>query len=71
MLIVQIYVDNIIFGTTNEVMYKEFAKYMQGEFKMNMMGELNFLFELQIKQSSERIFINQAKYIQSCLNDLA
>ena len=41
MFIVQIYVDNIIFGATNKVMYKKFAKCMQSEFEMSMMGKLN------------------------------
>ena len=67
MLIVQIYVDNIIFGTTNENMCKEFAKSMQGEFEMSMMGKLNFFLGLQIKQSREVTFINQAKYTKELL----
>ncbi|XP_057496707.1 uncharacterized protein LOC130781518, partial [Actinidia eriantha] len=67
MLIVQIYVDDIIFGATNENMCKEFAKSMQGEFEMSMMGELNFFLGLQIKQSSEGTFINQAKYTKELL----
>ena len=40
---------------------------MQGEFEMSMMGELNFFLELQIKQTKEGIFINQAKYIKEIL----
>ena len=68
MLIVQIYVDDIIFGATNENMCKEFSKCMQGEFEMSMMGELNFFLGLQIKQSSEGTFINQAKYTKELLN---
>ena len=62
MLIVQIYVGDIIFGATNKIMCKKFVKYMQGELKISIMGELNFLLELQIKQSSEGTFINQTKY---------
>ena len=58
MCIVQIYVDDIIFGATNKSMSKEFAKNMQGEFEMTMIGELNFFLGLQIKQSSEGTFIN-------------
>ena len=42
LLIVQIYVDDIIFGATNEILCKEFAKCMQGEFEMSMMGKLNY-----------------------------
>ena len=44
------YVDDIIFGATDSSLYEEFAKLMQGEFEMSMMGELNFFLGLQIKQ---------------------
>ena len=67
MLIVQIYVDDIIFGATNEIMCKKFIKCMQREFKMSMMSILNFFLELQIKQSSEGTFINQEKYANEFL----
>ena len=67
MLIVQIYVDDIIFGATNEVVCKEFAKCMQGEFEMSMMAELNFFLGLQFKQSSEGTFLNQANYTKELL----
>ena len=40
-LLVQIYVDDIIFGATNNILYKEFAETMQGKFEMFMMGELS------------------------------
>ena len=45
-LIVQIYVDDIIFGATNEDLYLEFSKLMHSEFEMSMMEELIFFFEL-------------------------
>ena len=63
----QIYVDDIRFGDTNENMCKEFSKSIQGEFEMSMMGELNFFLGLQIKQSREGTFINQAKYTKELL----
>ncbi|KAJ9557840.1 hypothetical protein OSB04_012454 [Centaurea solstitialis] len=66
-LLVQIYVDDIIFGSTDVSMCKEFESLMQSEFEMSMMGELTFFLEPQVKQSSEGIFINQAKYIQDLL----
>jgi hypothetical protein len=66
-LLVQIYVDDIIFGSTDVSMCKEFEFLMQNEFEMSMMGELTFFLGLQVKQSSEGIFINQAKYIQDLL----
>ena len=61
-LIVQIYVDDIIFGSTNEKYCKEFSSMMQAEFEMSMMGELNFFLGLQIKQTKDGTFIHQEKY---------
>ncbi|GMI93135.1 cysteine-rich RLK (RECEPTOR-like protein kinase) 8 [Hibiscus trionum] len=66
-LVVQIYVDDIIFGSTNECYCKEFSKLMQGEFEMSMMGELLFFLGLQIKQRKDGTFINQAKYVNDML----
>ncbi|WKA13292.1 hypothetical protein VitviT2T_030608 [Vitis vinifera] len=67
MLLVQIYVDDIIFGATNVSLCEEFSKCMHSEFEMSMIGELNFFLGLQIKQLKEGIFINQAKYIRDLL----
>ena len=52
-LIVQIYVDDIIFGVTNVSLCIEFVKSMHSEFEMSMIGELNFFLGLQIKQLKE------------------
>ena len=46
LLIIQIYIDNIIFGATNKSLCKEFSKLMQEKFEMSMMKELNFFFGL-------------------------
>nr|KYP49021.1 Copia protein [Cajanus cajan] len=64
---VQIYVDDIVFGSTNVSLCKEFAKAMQGEFEMLMMGELTFFLGLQIKQMNDGIFISQSKYCNELL----
>lgn len=61
-LIVQIYVDDIIFGSTNPNHSKHFENLMKSKFEMSMMGELKFFLGLQIHQSPRGIFINQAKY---------
>ena len=53
MLLVQIDVDDIIFGATNVSLCEEFSKFMHSEFEMSMMGELNFFLGLQIKQLKE------------------
>ncbi|KAJ9542267.1 hypothetical protein OSB04_028773 [Centaurea solstitialis] len=66
-LLVQIYVDDIIFGSADISLCKDFESLMQKEFKMSMMGELTFFLGLQVKQSSKGIFINQAKYVQDVL----
>ncbi|GJU91913.1 retrovirus-related pol polyprotein from transposon TNT 1-94 [Tanacetum coccineum] len=67
LIIVQIYVDDIIFGSTCQDMCDEFAKIMHDEFEMSMMGELNFFLGLQIKQMENGIFFNQSKYIKEML----
>jgi len=49
-ILAQVYVDDIIFGSINKNLCQDFVFTMQGEFKMSMMGELNFFFGLQVKQ---------------------
>ncbi|KAH9680549.1 hypothetical protein KPL71_026587 [Citrus sinensis] len=66
-LVVKMYVDDIIFGSTNELLCKEFLSYMNKEFEMGMMGELKHFLGLQIKQNEGGIFINQAKYVKDLL----
>ncbi|GJR90609.1 retrovirus-related pol polyprotein from transposon TNT 1-94 [Tanacetum coccineum] len=61
-LLVQIYVDDIIFASTNTTMCNEFANQMTNKFKMSMMGQMSFFLGLQISQSPRGIFINQSKY---------
>ncbi|GJW78810.1 retrovirus-related pol polyprotein from transposon TNT 1-94 [Tanacetum coccineum] len=61
-LLVQIYVDDIIFGSTNPKYSKRFEKLMHSRFEMSLMGEMKFFLGLQIHQSPKGIFINQAKY---------
>ncbi|GJZ27019.1 retrovirus-related pol polyprotein from transposon TNT 1-94 [Tanacetum coccineum] len=50
-LLVQIYVDDIIFGSTNPKLSKRFEKLMHKKFEMSMMGELKFFLGIQIHQS--------------------
>lgn len=69
-IIVQIYVDDIIFGSTCQELCVDFSKIMHDEFEMSMMGELNFFLGLQIKQLEDGIFFNQSKYIKDMLRNL-
>lgn len=62
-LIVQIYVDDIIFGSTNEGLCKWFSSLMSNQYKMSMMGELTYFLGLQIDQKPNGTFINQSKYV--------
>jgi len=66
-ILVQVYVDDIIFGSTNENMCKQFVAVMQGEFEMSMMGELNYFLGLQIKQLNHETFLSQTKYCKELL----
>ena len=66
-LLVQVYVDDIIFGSTNLKLSKKFEKLMHSKFEMSMMGELKFFLGIQIHQSPRGIFLNQAKYAQEIL----
>ena len=49
-IIIEVYVDDIIFGATDDYLCKEFSKLMSQKFKMSMAGELTFFLGLQIKQ---------------------
>nr|GEV13621.1 retrovirus-related Pol polyprotein from transposon TNT 1-94 [Tanacetum cinerariifolium] len=62
LLLVQIYVDDIIFTSTNTAIRNDFANKMTTKFKMSMMRQMSFFLELQISQSPKGIFINQSKY---------
>ncbi|GJY63081.1 retrovirus-related pol polyprotein from transposon TNT 1-94 [Tanacetum coccineum] len=62
LLLVQNYVDDIIFASTNTAVCNEFVYSMTTKFKMSMMGQMSFFLGLQISQSSRGIFLNQSKY---------
>ncbi|GJX94718.1 retrovirus-related pol polyprotein from transposon TNT 1-94, partial [Tanacetum coccineum] len=61
-LLVQIYVDDIIFASTTPELCDRFSKIMCLKFKMSMMGKISFFLGLQISQSPRGIFLNQSKY---------
>ncbi|GJX20083.1 retrovirus-related pol polyprotein from transposon TNT 1-94, partial [Tanacetum coccineum] len=62
LILVQIYVDDIIFAASTPELFDLFAKIMCSKFKMSMMGKISFFLGLQISQSPRGIFINQSKY---------
>ncbi|KAI3744783.1 hypothetical protein L1987_57875 [Smallanthus sonchifolius] len=67
-LLVQVYVDDIIFGSTNEGMCREFEKVMKSKFEMSNMGELSFFLGLQVSQREDGIYLHQTKYVQDILS---
>ncbi|KAI3672561.1 hypothetical protein L6452_38652 [Arctium lappa] len=66
-IIVQIYVDDIIFGSTKDQMCRDFKELMHKIFKMSSMGEITFFLGLQVKQKKDGIFIRQSKYVHDIL----
>ena len=66
-LVVQVYVDDIIFGSTNEQLVNKFTKLMESEFEMSMVGELKFFLGLQVIQSEDGTKVHQQKYLRECI----
>ncbi|GJS02393.1 reverse transcriptase domain-containing protein [Tanacetum coccineum] len=66
-ILVQVYVDDIIFGSTNKAWCDEFEVLMKGEFEMSAMGEMTFFLGLQVKQLPDGLFISQDKYVKDML----
>ncbi|GKA77493.1 retrovirus-related pol polyprotein from transposon TNT 1-94 [Tanacetum coccineum] len=65
--VVQVYVDNIIFGSTNPRYTQLFSDLMKSRFEMLMMGEMMFFLSLQVNQLHCGIFINQSNYMLEIL----
>jgi hypothetical protein len=63
----QLYVDDIIFGSSNKSFNDEFVRLMTNKFEMSMMGELKFFLGFEVRQLRGGTFINQAKYTQDML----
>ncbi|GJT76199.1 putative ribonuclease H-like domain-containing protein [Tanacetum coccineum] len=64
----QVYVDDIIFGSTKKSLCVEFEQMMHKRFQMSSMGEVTFFLGLQVKQKDDGIFISQDKYVADILN---
>ncbi|GJQ97098.1 putative ribonuclease H-like domain-containing protein, partial [Tanacetum coccineum] len=66
-MLVQVYVDDIIFGSTKKSWCDEFEALMKSRFQMSSMGELTFFLGLQVKQNKAGIFISHDKYVAEIL----
>nr|GEY14500.1 hypothetical protein [Tanacetum cinerariifolium] len=62
-----VYVDDIIFGSSNPQLCKELEALMHEKFQMSAMGELNFFLGLQVLQKEDGIFLSQDKYVGDIL----
>jgi hypothetical protein len=71
MIIIEVYVDDIIFGSDDDKLSQQFSKDMHNEFEMSLLGELKFFLGLQISQLNDGIFISQSKYIKEMLKKIA
>jgi hypothetical protein len=67
LFVCQIYVDDIIFGSTNQKYCEEFSRVMTQKFEMSMMGELTYFLGFQVKQLKDGTFLSQTKYTQDLL----
>jgi hypothetical protein len=66
-LLVQIYVDDIIFGGSSHNLVSRFQEMMESEFQMSMMGELTFFLGIYMKQMKQGTFVHQAKYTKNLM----
>jgi hypothetical protein len=66
-LLVQIYVDDIIFGGSSHTLVSKFQEMMESEFQMSMMGELTFFICIQVKQTKQGTFVHQAMYTKDLM----
>ena len=64
-VVAQIYVNDIVFGATNDSLAHSFADEIKAMFEMSMVGELTYFFGLQVKQIDSGMYINQAKYARN------
>jgi hypothetical protein len=66
-LLVQIYVDDMIFDGSSHSLMSSFQEMMENEFQMSMMGELTFILDIQVKQMKQGTFIYQDKYTKDLM----
>ena len=67
LFVAQVYMDDIVFGSTIDHLAHEFSKEMKRDFEMSMVGELNYFLRLQVKQRKDGIFISQEKYAKNLI----
>lgn len=66
-LIINVYVDDLIYTGDDELMMSEFKSSMQKEFDMTDLGKMRFFLGIEVLQGSEGIYICQRKYAMEVL----
>lgn len=66
-LIVQVYINDITFGSTNASLCQDFSKTMQDEFEISMRGEVNLFLDILINQCKKGVYVHHTKYINELL----
>jgi hypothetical protein len=66
-LLVQIYVNDIIFSGSSHTFVSRFQEMMENEFQMSMMEELTFFLGIQVKQMKQGTFVHQDKYMKDLM----
>jgi isopentenyldiphosphate isomerase len=69
-LLVQIYVDDIIFGGSSHSLVSSFQEMIENEFQISIMGELTFFLGIQVKKTKQDTFVHQAKYTKDHVKEL-
>ena len=69
MIVAQVYVDDIIFGSTKDELTHSFLKPMQAKFEISMIGELTHFFVLQTRQQDSSIFLSQSEYAKNLVKN--
>ena len=67
LIVAQVYVDDIIFGSTKDELAHGFSKLMQAEFEISMIGKLTHFLGLQIRQQDSGILLSQSKYAKNLM----
>ena len=65
-LLMQVYVDDTIYGSTNPKLVADFENHMKSEFEMSQVGELTFFLGLQVLQGKDGTRVHQKKYVCLC-----
>ena len=65
--IIVLYVDDLIFTSSDDFLITDFKEVMKSEFEMTDLGLLKYFLDIEVKQTKNGIFISPVKYVTSIL----